>query len=90
MVRKECGDEEFSRMIVDENDYHLEYEHKLYDYYDLPRVETIVEKVKLKNQVKSTQGKDVLQTCVAKVFNRTHLKILTSKQMFQRLLIALA
>ena len=39
------------RITVAQNDYYLEYEHKQYDYYDIPRLETISEKVKLKNHV---------------------------------------
>ena len=39
------------RIIVDQNDYYLQYEHKQYDYHDIPRLETIAEKVKLKNHV---------------------------------------
>ena len=47
MVIKQLTD----RIIVAQNDYYLEYEHKQYDYYDIPRLETIAEKVKLKNHV---------------------------------------
>ena len=39
------------RIIVDQNDYYLQYEHKQYDYHDIPRLETIAEKVKLKNHL---------------------------------------
>ena len=36
VMRKEYGDKIFGRMVLYQNDYYHEYEHKLYDYSEPP------------------------------------------------------
>ena len=70
-------DNRVSKMIKNQNDYYPEFEHKLYEHDErLPLLEVVGDRVKLHNQAK---------TPVKKSTQGTGLKILTPKQMLQRL-----